>query len=73
MPEVGDTVSGDSQCYSARALAWGQCGDPYGPYTDAKIAYQSFPDPADLRWLGLRDRREDGGSAVRGAGRLPRG
>ena len=24
-----------------------------GPYTGAKIAYQSFPDPARLRWLGV--------------------
>ena len=39
--------------YSARALLWGRCGDPYGPYTGAKIAYESFPDAARLRWLGL--------------------
>ena len=37
----------------ARALLWGVCGDPRGPYTGAKIAYQSFPDLARLRWLGL--------------------
>ena len=41
--------------YGARALLWGQCGDPRGPYTGAKIAYQSFPDTARLRWLGLVD------------------
>ena len=39
--------------YGAPALLWGECGDPYGPYTGAKIAYQSFPDMARLRWLGL--------------------
>ena len=39
--------------YGARALLWGQCADPRGPYTGAKIAYQSFPDMARLRWLGL--------------------
>ena len=39
--------------YGARALLWGQCADPRGPYTGAKIAYQSFPDLARLRWLGL--------------------
>ena len=39
--------------YSARALRWGECGDPKGPYTGAKIAYQSFPDLARLRWLGV--------------------
>ena len=38
--------------YGARALLWGECGDPRGPYTGAKIAYQSFPDMARLRWLG---------------------
>ena len=35
--------------YGARALLWGVCGDPRGPYTGAKIAYQSFPDMARLR------------------------
>ena len=39
--------------YGARALLWGACGDPRGPYTGAKIAYQTFPDMARLRWLGL--------------------
>ena len=39
--------------YGARALLWGVCGDPRGPYTGAKIAYQSFPDMARLRWLGI--------------------
>ena len=39
--------------YGARALLWGQCADQRGPYTGAKIAYQSFPDMARLRWLGL--------------------
>ena len=39
--------------YGARALLWGPCGDPRGPYTGAKIAYQSFPDMARLRWLGI--------------------
>ena len=39
--------------YGARALLWGQCADPRGPYTGAKIAYQSFPDMARLRWLGV--------------------
>ena len=39
--------------YGARALLWGVCGDPRGPYTGAKIAYQSFPDMVRLRWLGL--------------------
>ena len=33
------------------------CGGPAaihaGPYTGAKIAYQSFPDMARLRWLGI--------------------
>ena len=41
--------------YGARALLWGECGDPRGPYTGAKIACQSFPDWARLRWLGLVD------------------
>ena len=41
--------------YGARALLWGQCADQRGPYTGAKIAYQSFPDMARLRWLGLVD------------------
>ena len=41
--------------YGARALLWGVCGDPRGPYTGAKIAYQSFPDMARLRWLGIVD------------------
>ena len=40
--------------YGARALLWGVCGDPRGPYTGAKIAYHSFPDMARLRWLGRR-------------------
>ena len=39
--------------YGARALLWGACGGPRGPYTGAKIAYQSFPDIARLRWLGI--------------------
>ena len=39
--------------YGARALLWGLCGDPRGRYTGAKIAYQSFPDMARLRWLGI--------------------
>ena len=39
--------------YGARALLWGESGDPRGRYTGAKIAYQSFPDMARLRWLGL--------------------
>ena len=39
--------------YGARALLWGVCGDPSGPYTGAKIAYQSFPDMARLHWLGF--------------------
>ena len=39
--------------YGARALLWGQCAAPRGPYTGAKIAYQSFPDMARLRWLGV--------------------
>ena len=39
--------------YGARALLWGQCADQRGPYTGANIAYQSFPDMARLRWLGL--------------------
>ena len=34
-------------------LVWGRCADPEGPYTGAKIAYQSFPDAARLRWLGV--------------------
>ena len=38
--------------YGARALLWGECG---GPYTGAKIAYQSFPDLDRLRWLGVVD------------------
>ena len=41
--------------YGARALLWGECGDPRGRYTGAKIVYQSFPDMARLRWLGLLD------------------
>ena len=41
--------------YGARALLWGRCGDPRGPYTGAKIAYQSFPDLDRLRWLGVVD------------------
>ena len=39
--------------YGARALLLGECGDPNGRYTGAKIAYQSFPDMERLRWLGL--------------------
>ena len=39
--------------YAAPALVWGRCADPEGPYTGAKIAYQSFPDAARLRWLGV--------------------
>ena len=39
--------------FGARGLLWGFCGDPRGPYTGAKIAYQSFPDMARLRWLGI--------------------
>ena len=39
--------------YGARALLWGVCNDPRGPYTGAKIAYQSFPDMDWLQWLGL--------------------
>ena len=39
--------------YSAPALLWGRCADPHGRYTGAKIAYQSFPDAARLRWLGI--------------------
>ena len=39
--------------YGAPALLWGECADPNGPYTGAKIAYQSFPDMARLHWLGL--------------------
>ena len=39
--------------YAAPALVWGRCSDPEGRYTGAKIAYQSFPDAARLRWLGV--------------------
>ena len=39
--------------YGARALLWGECVDPNGPYTGAKISYQSFPNMTRLRWLGL--------------------
>ena len=39
--------------YGARVLLWGPCGDRRGPYTGAKIAYQSFPDMHRLRWLGI--------------------
>ena len=39
--------------YGARALLWGESRDPYGRYTGAKISFQSFPDMARLRWLGL--------------------
>lgn len=39
--------------YAAPTLLWGVCADPSGPYTGAKIAYQSFPDAARLRWLGV--------------------
>ena len=39
--------------YATPALVWGRCADPQGPYTGAKIAYQSFPDAARLRWLGV--------------------
>ena len=39
--------------YGARALLWGECSDPRGRYTGAKIAYQSFPDMERLRWLGI--------------------
>ena len=39
--------------YAAPALVWGRCADPGGRYTGAKIAYQSFPDAARLRWLGV--------------------
>ena len=39
--------------YGVPALLWGECADPNGPYTGAKIAYQSFPDMARLHWLGL--------------------
>ena len=39
--------------YAAPALVWGRCSDPGGRYTGAKIAYQSFPDAARLRWLGV--------------------
>ena len=42
--------------YGAPALLWGVCADPRGPYTGAKISYQSFPDMARLRWLGITGR-----------------
>ena len=53
--------------YGARALLWGECADPRGPYTGAKIACQSFPDMARLRWLGLGARAS---AWCRGAGRM---
>ena len=46
--------------YGAPALLWGVCADPRGPYTGAKISYQSFPDMVRLRWLGIA-----GGGPVR--------
>ena len=46
--------------YGAPALLWGTCADPSGPYTGAKISFQSFPDMARLRWLGIA-----GGDRVR--------
>ena len=49
--------------YGAPALLWGVCGDPRAPYTGAKISYQSFPDMAQLRWLGIA-----GGGRVRTLG-----
>ena len=39
--------------YTAPALVWGRCAAPEGQYAGAKIAYQSFPDKARLRWLGV--------------------
>ena len=54
--------------YGARALLWGVCGDPRGPYTGAKIAYQSFPDWARLRWLGIVDGDPLVGAESPGAG-----
>ena len=39
--------------YGARSLLWGECGDPNGRYTGAKIAYGSVPDMERLRWLGI--------------------
>ena len=41
------------QRYAAPSLVWGRCSDPGSRYTGAKIAYQSFPDAARLRWLGI--------------------
>ena len=52
--------------YGAPALLWGECGDPYSPYTGAKIAYQSFPDMARLRWLGLVPGRRRGAGGLAG-------
>ena len=49
--------------YGAPALLWGTCADPSGPYTGAKISFQSFPDMARLRWLGIA-----GGDRVRTLG-----
>ena len=54
--------------YGARALLWGVCGDPRGPYTGAKIAYQSFPDMARMRWLGIVDEDPLVSGASPGAG-----
>ena len=39
--------------YGARAIGFGNCSDPNGPYSGAKIAYQSFPDHHHLQWLGI--------------------
>ena len=50
--------------YGAPALLWGECGDPYSPYTGAKIAYQSFPDMARLRWLNLAPGRRRGAQVL---------
>ena len=52
--------------YAAPALLWGECGDPYSPYSGAKIAYQSFPDMARLRWLGLVPGRRRGAGGLAG-------
>ena len=54
--------------YGAPALLWGECADPHGPYTGAKIAYQSFPDTDRLHWLGLVGGNEDSAYNARGGG-----
>ena len=57
--------------YGAPVLLWERCGDPYGPYTGAKISFQSFPDIARLRWLGVVPRaRIDGSATMRRAARV---